>query len=292
MRGLNSWSHQVAQGSQRRLDATRHPRPGIAVPQGWQQVQPCGVSTTVVDGESNDDVFGRCLGVLDEHIEVAIVVEHTGVDELIFAIPPGPLLIGDDEILIGVGTLRVLVEVLHVRVRRRAVQIEVVLLHVLAVVTFGIGESEEPLLDDGVGSIPQRQGEAQQLLIVAESAQAILPPAVGARTRLVVGEVTPCVAVCAVVFAHGAPLALTEVWTPLLPGNLPLSVLLQALVLNGGIWHGTSIIRRGSREHTASAAARDIAEGSPFGSGQRHRARCDLTAWASLLPAVTPARCV
>ena len=288
---MNSGSF-VLQCAQRGLDATGHPRPGIAVPQGRQQVQPCGLRSPVVHGESNEDVFGRGFRVLDAHVEVAIIVEHPGVDELIFAILAGPLLIGRDEVRIGVGTLRVLVEVLHVRVRRRAVQIEVVLLHVLAVVTFGIGESEEPLLDDGVGSIPQRQGEAQQLLIVAESAQAILPPAVGARTRLVVGEVTPCVAVCAVVFAHGAPLALTEVWTPLLPGNLPLSVLLQALVLNGGNWQGTSIVRRGSLQHTASAAARDIAEGSPFGSGQRHRARCDLTAWASLLPAVTPARCV
>ena len=61
----------------------------------------------------------------------------------------------------GIGRLRVLVEVLHVRVRRRAVEVEVVLLDVLAVIPLAVGQAEQPLLEDRILPVPQRQGEAQ-----------------------------------------------------------------------------------------------------------------------------------
>ena len=44
--------------------------------------------------------------------------------------------------------------------RRRAVEIEVVLFDVLAVIAFVAGQAEEPLLEDRVLFIPQREGEA------------------------------------------------------------------------------------------------------------------------------------
>ena len=119
----------------------------------------------------------------------------------------------------GIGRLRVLVQVLHVRVRRRAVEVEVVLLDVLAVVALAVGQPEGTLLEDRVLAVPQRQREAQHLVVVADAGQAVLAPAVGARPRLVVGEVVPGVAVVAVVLAHRAPLPLAQVGSPLLPGN-------------------------------------------------------------------------
>ena len=51
--------------------------------------------------------------------------------------------------------------------RGRAVDVEVVLLHVLAVVALAVGEPEQPLLQDRVALVPQRQREAQPLLVVA-----------------------------------------------------------------------------------------------------------------------------
>ena len=56
--------------------------------------------------------------------------------------------------------------------------------------------------------------EAQALLIVAHAGDAILAPAIGTRSGLVVAEVAPRVAIGAVVLAHCAPLSLTEVRPP------------------------------------------------------------------------------
>ena len=141
------------------------------------------------------------------------------------------LRVGLDQVPVGILPLRVLVQILHVRVRRRAVDVEVVLLDVLAVVALAVGQPEQALLQDGVPLVPQRQREAQPLLVVADSPQAVLAPAVGARARLVVREVVPGVAVVAVVLADRAPLALAEVRSPLLPGDLRLARLVQPLLL-------------------------------------------------------------
>ena len=139
--------------------------------------------------------------------------------------------VGLDKVRVGELALRVLVEVLHVRVRGRAVEIEVVLLDVLAVVALAVGQAEQPLLQDGVALVPERQRKAQPLLVVAEATQAVLAPPIGARAGLVVREVVPGVAVVAVVLADGAPLPLAEVRPPLLPGDVRLARLVQPLLL-------------------------------------------------------------
>src|SRR5207247_2810553 len=114
-----------------------------------------------------------------------------------------------DEVVVRKRGLRILVQVLHVRVRRRRIEIEVVLLHVLAVVRLAVGEAEQPFLDDGILSVPQRYREAEPLLVVGDAREAVLAPAVGARPRLIVAEVIPRNAALAVVFANGRPLAPT-----------------------------------------------------------------------------------
>ena len=95
------------------------------------------------------------------------------------------------------------------------VEVEVVLLDVLAVIALAVGEAEEPLLEDRVAAVPQREREAQA---AARSSlmpgDAVLTPAVGARARVIVREVVPGVAAGAVVLAHRAPLALAEIRAP------------------------------------------------------------------------------
>ena len=127
--------------------------------------------------------------------------------------------------------LRILVEVLHVRVRGRRVEVEVVLLDVLAVVPLAVGEPEEALLEDGVALVPEGEGKAEALLVVGDPAEAILAPAIGARAGLVVAEVVPRVAVLAVVLAHRAPLPLAQVGPPLLPGDARLPGVVQPFLL-------------------------------------------------------------
>src|SRR5690349_14383517 len=96
-----------------------------------------------------------------------------------------------DQIGVRERPLRILVEPLHPRVRRRGVERPPVLLHVLAVVPLGVREAEEPLLEDRVSLVPQRDGEAEVLPAVADAAEAVLPPPVGTGTGVVVGEVVP-----------------------------------------------------------------------------------------------------
>ena len=102
---------------------------------------------------------------------------------------------------------------------RRAVEVEVVLLDVLAVVALAVGQPEQAFLEDRVLAVPQGQREAEPLLVVGDAGQAVFAPAIGARAGLVVGEVIPGVAALAVVLADGPPLALAQVGSPLLPGN-------------------------------------------------------------------------
>ncbi len=115
-----------------------------------------------VDGaDADQDVVGSGLRVLDEHVEVAVGVEDAGVEQLVFRIAArAPAVLGD-EIGVRVGPLRILVEHPHVGMARDVVEVEVVLLHVLAVVALVPVEAEHPLLQDRVRAVPQRDGEAR-----------------------------------------------------------------------------------------------------------------------------------
>src|SRR5262249_10659413 len=102
------------------------------------------------------------------------------------------------------------------------------LLDVLAVVALVAGEPEQPLLDDRVALVPDREREREPALPVADPEQAVLAPAVGAAAGVVVRERVPGVAVRRVVLAHRSPLALRQVRPPALPVLLAARVLLEA----------------------------------------------------------------
>jgi plasmid stabilization system protein ParE len=123
---------------------------------------------------AHQDVVGTVLRVLDEDIEVAALVEDAGVAELELGLGfPGG---GSPRPGGRRGSrLRILVERLHVGVRRRGVEVEVELLDVLAVVALGSGQAEEPLLEDGVAPVPQRHREAEAALAVVRAEQPSSP---------------------------------------------------------------------------------------------------------------------
>jgi hypothetical protein len=116
-------------------------------------------------------------------------------------------------------------------VRGRRVEVEVVLLHVLAVVALAVGEPEEALFEDGILPVPQGQREAQALFVIGKAGDAVLAPAVGARAGLIVGEEIPRVSPFAVVLADRAPLPLAEVGPLFLPRDARLARLVQPLLL-------------------------------------------------------------
>ena len=52
------------------------------------------------------------------------------------------------------SSLRILVQKLHIRVRRRGVEIEVVLLYIFAMIAFAARQAEKPLFQDRILAIP------------------------------------------------------------------------------------------------------------------------------------------
>src|SRR5207249_8524636 len=121
--------------------------------------------------------------------EVPAVLEDAGVDQLELSVllSAAPALL--DEPGVGIIALRVVVERPQIRGGGRRVVVEVALLHVLAVVALGAGEAEQPLLQDRVATVPERDGEAEAALAVREAEQPVLAPAVPAAARVVVGKI-------------------------------------------------------------------------------------------------------
>jgi len=184
-----------------------------------------------VSGDPDQDVVRSGLRILDEHIEVTVAVEDSGVEQLVFGLALGTPAVLGQELRVGERGLRVLVERFQIRRGGCGVEVVVELLDVLAVVSLGVGEPVDPLLEDGVLLIPEREREVQVALVVADPEDAILAPAVGPAPRLLVRERAPRVAVGRVVLADGPPLPLGEIGPELSPGGLAARRLCESLPL-------------------------------------------------------------
>src|SRR6516165_6260882 len=111
-------------------------------------------------------------------------------------------------------------------------------------VAFAVGQPEQPLLQDRVLAVPKRDGKAQPLVVIAEARKAILSPMVSTRSGLIMGEVVPGITIFAVVLADRAPLALAEVWTPLLPRHSDLARFVETFLLGGFRRFQASLVRQ------------------------------------------------
>ncbi|MDF2758255.1 MAG: hypothetical protein K0S99_887, partial [Thermomicrobiales bacterium] len=67
------------------------------------------IGTAVLNCHADDEVLGRRFGVLNRHVEVPIVIEDACVQELELPPPSVPAAILVDQLLVGIGALRVLV---------------------------------------------------------------------------------------------------------------------------------------------------------------------------------------
>ena len=110
------------------------PGPGVAEPEMRKEVQRSRLGSPIVGRDADGHVFRPGLRVLHDHVEVAVVVEDPGVQELELSRLPTPLLVLLHEPRVGVLGLRVLVEPLHVGVGGGRVEVVPVLLDVLPVV--------------------------------------------------------------------------------------------------------------------------------------------------------------
>jgi hypothetical protein len=199
------------------------------------------IRTAVMRRDQHQDVIGAGLCVLHDHVEIPILIEDPGVQQLVLHLLLAPAAVSGQEVPIRERPLRILVLTLHIRVRRRAVHVEPILLDVLTVVALAIGQPEHPLLENRVRAVPQRQRQAQPLTLIADPGDPILTPPIRARPRLLVREVVPRIPAPAVVLAHRPPLALAQIRAPRLPRSGAGARLLQPLML------GSVELRRSGR---------------------------------------------
>src|SRR5271154_470904 len=57
------------------------PRPGVAEPQSRKQMQNCRLGPSVENRNSNQDVFRLVFCIFDEYIEIAVIVEYSGIEQ-------------------------------------------------------------------------------------------------------------------------------------------------------------------------------------------------------------------
>jgi hypothetical protein len=193
------------------------PRPGVSEPQRGEDVQRRRIRAAVRRRDADQRIVRASLRVLDKDVEITVIVEDARIEQLILHLAAAAAPVGLDQVFVRKRALRVLVEPLHVGVGRRGIEVEVVLLHVLAVVALAVGQAEQALLEDGVFPVPEREGKAEALPVVRVPGQSVLAPSVRARPGVIVAEIVPCVAALAVVLADGAPLPFAQVRTPFAP---------------------------------------------------------------------------
>ncbi|CAB5004684.1 unannotated protein [freshwater metagenome] len=157
------------------------------------------------------------LGIVDIDDPVAVVVEDSGVEQLVLRFLTGALSVGAPQVVVGEFALRVVVAAAEPGVRRGGVTVPPVLLHILAVITLVAAKPEEPLFEVRVAAIPECESDAHVLEQRRQAREAVLVPAVGPRNRMVVGKGAPGVTIVGVVLTDRAPSALGQVGTPLVP---------------------------------------------------------------------------
>src|SRR5215470_18630174 len=96
-----------------------------------------------IDGrDPNKDVFDVRFGVLDKHVEVAVLGKNSGIEQFEFRLAAAASAVLIDKKLVGEFGLWIFVEHPHVAVRGSGVKVEVALFHVLPMIALISGQPE------------------------------------------------------------------------------------------------------------------------------------------------------
>ncbi len=88
------------------------------------------------------NIVRTCFGIFNENVEIPVFMENAGVEQAHIPSLPGPLTVYPNKFIIRIRCLRILVEILHIGVSRRAVKVEIILLDILPMVALAVGQSE------------------------------------------------------------------------------------------------------------------------------------------------------
>src|SRR6266705_3703109 len=100
-------------------------------------------------------------------------------------------------------------------------------------IPFAPGQAKNAFFQDRIVAIPQGQRETNLLMTIADARESVFIPPVNARPGHVVWEIVPRRAIRAIVFTHGSPSALAEIWTPAFPMLRRLTGFFQPLLFGG-----------------------------------------------------------
>src|ERR1051326_4507937 len=189
----------------------------------------CSFRSAVRDRNTNANVFYTGFRILDKYIEVAALVEHSCIEQLEFGLIFAAPAIFSCELGIRILGLRIFVEVLHVGVGRRGIEVEVIFLYVFTMIALVAGDAEKPLLKNRIAPIPKSQRKTESLVPVRDSGNSVFIPTIGARAGMIVRKIIPGLPPWTVIFADGAPRPLAEIWSPALPVRDAISRFLQPL---------------------------------------------------------------
>src|SRR6266513_215302 len=223
-----------------RPGAPLFPGPRVSEPERRQHIQRRWFRAAVYYCDSDQDIFRRFLRILYEDVEVPVLIEYSGIEQFILEFLARTAPIGLHQVSIRELRLWIFVEILHVGMSRRAVEIEAVLLYIFTVVSFAVRQSEKAFLQDGVFAVPQAQGKAKILLVVGNACEPVFSSAIRSRPRLIVGEIVPGITILAVILSNRAPLTFTRVGSPFSPWQTLNARFLKTLRLRTLI-HGCSL---------------------------------------------------
>src|ERR1700719_332401 len=96
---------------------------------------------------------------------------------------------------------------------RRCVEIVIELFHVFAVISFKRAYAEEALFQNWIFAVPKRGGKEENLKAVGNPRNPILAPPVCPVAGMIVREVSPGIAIFAIVLSNGAPPPFRDVRT-------------------------------------------------------------------------------
>src|SRR6516225_2478714 len=167
-------------GHEARPLGTVVPRPGVAEPKHRQDVQHRRLRAAVVHRDTNMDLAWKRLRVDDLDVPIAAVPESAAIHQAEGWRASITATILFNQPAVRVFGLRIFVEVAQPAMGRRRVEVEVILLHVFAVIALVAGEPEGAFFEDRIALVPQGETKAKELPVVAQSGEAVLAPAIGA----------------------------------------------------------------------------------------------------------------
>ena len=82
-----------------------------------------GFRPAIAGGDAHEQIVGIDAGIFDKNIEIAVIVEYAGIDELIFRLqlPAAPIFL--PQLRIRKGALRIFVERFQVGMRGQGIQV-------------------------------------------------------------------------------------------------------------------------------------------------------------------------